>query len=63
MRAAGPDKTDPNIVFHGLLFSSLPEPEKSTDRLTQEGEDLIIAGQDTTGKLDHQPQRPAFFSA
>lgn len=35
-------------IFHGLLFSSLPESEKSTARLTDEGLTIIGAGTVTT---------------
>lgn len=42
---------DPDAsVFHGILTSNLPEEEKSTERLRQEAQVLVQAGQDTTGK-------------
>jgi hypothetical protein len=38
-------------VFHGLLQADLPPSEKSTARLRQEAQLLVLAGQDTTGRL------------
>jgi cytochrome P450 len=35
-------------LFHGLLDSNLPPAEKTTDRLRQEAQTMILAGQDTT---------------
>ena len=39
-------------VFHGLLNSGLPPSEKSNQRLRQEAQLLVLAGQDTTGEFD-----------
>ncbi|KAL9122679.1 MAG: hypothetical protein Q9187_000765 [Circinaria calcarea] len=42
-------KLDSNgTVFHGLLNSDLPSPEKANARLRQEAQLLVLAGQDTT---------------
>ena len=38
-----------DTIFHGLLNSNLPPSEKSIDRLLQEAQLLVVAGQDTTG--------------
>ena len=38
-------------VFHGLLNSGLPPSEKSNQRLRQEAQLLVLAGQDTTGEF------------
>ena len=38
-------------VFHGLLQADAPASEKTTARLRQEAQLLVLAGQDTTGKL------------
>ena len=37
-------------VFHGILNSDLPDVEKTNNRLRQEAQLLVQAGQDTTGK-------------
>lgn len=42
-------KTRNDTIFHGLLNSSLPPSEKTIDRLLQEAQLLVVAGQDTTG--------------
>lgn len=38
-----------DTIFHGLLKSNLPPSEKSIDRMLQEAQLLVVAGQDTTG--------------
>lgn len=38
-----------DTIFHGLLNSNLPPSEKSIDRMLQEAQLVVIAGQDTTG--------------
>lgn len=38
-----------DTIFHGLLNSNLPPSEKSIDRMLQEAQLLVVAGQDTTG--------------
>ncbi|KAJ5295943.1 hypothetical protein N7508_010764 [Penicillium antarcticum] len=35
-------------LFHGILNSNLPPAEKTTDRLRQEAQTMVLAGQDTT---------------
>lgn len=42
-------KTRNDTIFHGLLNSNLPPSEKSIDRMLQEAQLLVVAGQDTTG--------------
>lgn len=42
-------KTRNDTIFHGLLNSKLPPSEKSIDRMLQEAQLLVVAGQDTTG--------------
>lgn len=48
---AEPKREGYESVFHGLLKADLPPSEKSTARLRQEAQLLVLAGQDTTGKL------------
>ncbi len=43
-------ETRSDTIFHGLLNSNLPASEKSVDRLQQEAQLIVTAGQDTTGK-------------
>lgn len=43
-------------IFHGLLNGNLPDSEKTSDRLQQEANLLVVAGQDTTGEC------PLFFA-
>lgn len=43
----GSDRT----IFHGILSSDLVPSEKSNQRLRQEAQLLVLAGQDTTGEL------------
>jgi cytochrome P450 len=38
---------DRDTIFHGILNSSLPEEEKTTERLKQEAQAVVLAGQDT----------------
>lgn len=38
-------------IFHGILNSDLVPSEKSNQRLRQEAQLLVLAGQDTTGEL------------
>lgn len=42
-------ETRNDTIFHGLLKSNLPPSEKSIDRMLQEAQLLVVAGQDTTG--------------
>lgn len=42
-------KARSDTIFHGLLNSNLPPSEKSIDRMLQEAQLLVVAGQDTTG--------------
>lgn len=42
-------ETRNDTIFHGLLKSNLPPAEKSIDRMVQEAQLLVVAGQDTTG--------------
>lgn len=39
-----------NTGFHGILKSNLPDSEKTSSRLQQEAQLLVLAGQDTTGE-------------
>jgi cytochrome P450 len=48
---AEPKREGYESVFHGLLRADLPPSEKSTARLRQEAQLLVLAGQDTTGRL------------
>lgn len=41
------DKRD--TIFHGILNSDLPDKEKTSNRMVQEAQLLVQAGQDTTG--------------
>ena len=41
-----------DTIFDGVLKSKLPEEEKATARLGHEAQLTVLAGQDTTGKLD-----------
>lgn len=45
-----------STVFHGLLNSTLPQSEKSPERLRQEAQLVVLAGQDTTGKSSTRNQ-------
>ena len=38
-------------IFHTLLDSSLPDSEKTVDRLADEGFVMIVAGSETTSKI------------
>lgn len=48
---AEPKREGYESVFHGLLRADLPPSEKSTARLRQEAQLLVLAGQDTTGRF------------
>ncbi|MCJ1307894.1 hypothetical protein MMC25_001542 [Agyrium rufum] len=37
-----------DTIFHGLLHNNLPESEKGSQRLQEEAQQLVLAGQDTT---------------
>lgn len=49
IRESKDNETGKNTIFHGLLYSDLPESEKVSSRLQQEAAALIAAGEDTTG--------------
>ena len=50
IRSSKPTMEKKVTVFHGILNSDLPDVEKTNDRLRQEAQLLVQAGQDTTGK-------------
>jgi cytochrome P450 len=50
----GSDNTDSsksNTIFHQILDSKLPDPEKTVARLTDEGFVMVVAGGETTSKV------------
>ena len=49
IRACPPGESKNDSVFHGIIHSDLPASEKTTKRMQQEAQMLIMGGQDPIG--------------